>query len=331
VTGARFGEVDLDLLADYAAGVLDGAEADLVADLLQTDPRWAEAHRQLLAADAAVSADLRSAAQTPLAMPADIAARLDAAFEAASVGGTHAADGATVVSLAGARRGPRGTRRATEVRRAGGVRWQRFAAAAAVVAAVLLGLPTLARFMGGAADSATTFATDSGGTAELNEGGKAAAPEAPAMADSAAGPVLTFSGAEYDAATLSDMASVRGVPDVDFDSASGSAKTAPAPTSARNSYATPSAAPMGQSGEQVPSELARLLDPAALRACLTAVNTVRPGQAWLVDFARYEGRPALVVYVLTVAPNLRGARSAVVVGPACGLAGPDWYAEGTLD
>ncbi len=52
--------VDLDLLADYAAGVLDRPQSAEVAYLISTEPAWARAHSALVRADAAVQADLRA-------------------------------------------------------------------------------------------------------------------------------------------------------------------------------------------------------------------------------------------------------------------------------
>jgi hypothetical protein len=86
---------DLDLLADYAAGVLDGTpQAAAVAERIAADPAWAELHAALLRADEAVRADLAALPAPPI--PADIAARLDEALSAERAGSTH---GAAVVPL----------------------------------------------------------------------------------------------------------------------------------------------------------------------------------------------------------------------------------------
>ena len=63
--------------------------------------------------------------------------------------------------------------------------------------------------------------------------------------------------------------------------------------------------------------LARLEDPQALRDCLGAIVTAHGGTASAVDYARFQGRPALIVILAT------GDRHRIVVaGPACGINGP---------
>ncbi len=68
----------------------------------------------------------------------------------------------------------------------------------------------------------------------------------------------------------------------------------------------------------IPPELERLTDPVALRQCLDAIAKVLPGTATLVDFARFEGNPALVISITAGA-----ARWTFVAGPDCGIKGPD--------
>src|SRR5262249_21496326 len=55
----------------------------------------------------------------------------------------------------------------------------------------------------------------------------------------------------------------------------------------------------------------------ARAGCLNAIVREYGGRVALVDFARFEGRPALVV-ALDDAPLGGGKRLVVVVGPACG-------------
>ena len=64
----------------------------------------------------------------------------------------------------------------------------------------------------------------------------------------------------------------------------------------------------------VPEALSRLLDPSALNDCLTAVEATNGGTVSAVDFASYQGQPALIVTIDTPA-------TVVVVGPACGSPG----------
>lgn len=70
----------------------------------------------------------------------------------------------------------------------------------------------------------------------------------------------------------------------------------------------------------VPEELRRLQDPQARAACLNAVVGEYGGQVALVDYARFEGRPALVVIVDGTRLGA-GKRLVVAVGPDCGIGG----------
>ena len=71
--------------------------------------------------------------------------------------------------------------------------------------------------------------------------------------------------------------------------------------------------------EAVPTELRRLQDPVARAACLNAVVEYG-GQVALVDYARFEGRPALVVIVDGTRLGA-GKRLVIAVGPDCGIGG----------
>ncbi|HWB35470.1 MAG TPA: hypothetical protein VHA75_05525, partial [Rugosimonospora sp.] len=77
---------------------------------------------------------------------------------------------------------------------------------------------------------------------------------------------------------------------------------------------------VGQAGAQGNARdlegLARLNDPAALDTCLAAVVAAHPGTVEIVEYARFEGSPALIVLVADAA----GTRT-VVAGPDCGLPG----------
>src|SRR5688572_17417727 len=70
---------ELDLLADWSIGELTGPEADRVAVLVGTDPRWSAAHAALMQADPLVRTSLQVAAATPAMMPADVAERITSA------------------------------------------------------------------------------------------------------------------------------------------------------------------------------------------------------------------------------------------------------------
>ena len=79
-------EVDIDLLADYIGGALDGPAAAEVTRLVAEDPRWRETYELLAPGMAEVGAGLRALGAHVEPMPADVAARLDAALAAADAG-----------------------------------------------------------------------------------------------------------------------------------------------------------------------------------------------------------------------------------------------------
>ncbi|MFY1674347.1 hypothetical protein ACN27G_31090 [Plantactinospora sp. WMMB334] len=81
MTGGQFGEVDLDLLADYVGGALDGtSDENEVARLIAEDRSWAEAYTELTAAVDAVRLDLAGWAAEPTPMPSAVVDRLTAAL-----------------------------------------------------------------------------------------------------------------------------------------------------------------------------------------------------------------------------------------------------------
>ncbi|XVU25478.1 hypothetical protein ACQPZJ_51340 [Actinoplanes sp. CA-054009] len=82
MTGAaEFSGVDIDLLADYIGGALEGTpDESVVATLIADDPQWRAAYETLGGRMAMVGAELGRLAPEP--MPSDLAARLDEAFGA---------------------------------------------------------------------------------------------------------------------------------------------------------------------------------------------------------------------------------------------------------
>lgn len=96
MTGEEFSGVDIDLLADYVGGALDGTpdEAVVVA-LIVEDPSWRDAYALLSGGVATVGAQLRALDSVPEPMPADVVARLDAALLAASAGADGSPAGAS--------------------------------------------------------------------------------------------------------------------------------------------------------------------------------------------------------------------------------------------
>jgi hypothetical protein len=284
------------MLADYTAGVLDPAESAVIADLVQTHPRWRDAHDALVAAEAAVLSDLHTAAADPLTMPADVADRIDAALAAERGHGV-------VVPIEAARSRRRPNRRVLS----------RVAAAAAGIVAVAGGLTVATQFRAqdiGSGSMAEAPAMDRGAPGEaLSSGG---APEW----DSSSTVQVVATGRDYSAATAPEI--VR--------EAAAVAPPAPAAPTAQSAAETPTGgaakysilADADLTARTAGGELARLAAPAALEACLTAVGSVISGTPSVVDFARYEGAPALIILV-----RQPSSSTIVVVGPGCSPDQPD--------
>jgi hypothetical protein len=281
-------EDELDLLADFTAGVLDLADYDRVARLVATDVRGATPHDALVDADRAVRSDLRAIAG-PLEMPPDVSARLDT----------------TIAGLADQSR--RATLRSVPTQARHAARpagWRRVGptligvAAAAIVFVVGVGVVTNLQHSN----------LGSNATAGSGDMSNARGPEAQALS---AGPPIRHSGRDYKPGTLGQLAQ---------DQRGAAAPQAPAAAPTANPAPVGSAASKSASGAfDAPSPLtatdplARLADPSALRACLDAVDRAHAGTPSLVDFAEFQGTPALVIVVQQ--PN---QVIAVVVGPACG-------------
>jgi hypothetical protein len=256
-------DVDLDLLADYADGLLDADRAAEVERLVATEPAWARTLTALTAAQPEVRSALAGLAAPPV--PDDVVARLEAALSAA-------AGGADVVDLSQRRRDRRR-------------RWSRAAAATAAVAAgvaVCIGGLTTAQ------NNTRSGTSSSAGSADQ----KAAAPMI-------GGPALLSSGRNYTPDTLSSLAAESAA-------APGPAMNQ-APSSARYAAGALASAPDG---------LDRLTDRTELQTCLGLIANAQQRTPTLVDYARYQDRPALVV-ILSGA----GGREIVVVGSNCGLPG----------
>lgn len=342
MTAGGFGEVDHDLLADYVGGALDGTpEEARVARLVDEDETWAAAYALLAPAVADVRADLAAWAEPAPQMPADVIDRLVAALSNAPLpdagpldsdplhpgperpdprhpepvhgsGGGDAlpADepgagrpGGVVPAqpLGGSGRRPAGVPR-SEPGRGGATgpgrrrrRWSRVAGpvalAAVSIAAVGLGVNQFTREQradGGAADTALS---------------KPANPEAagPAATAFRAGEPTVRSGTDYTPQSLADLS----------------------PTG-RSGLVTPGAQPGVQAeGGRLPGDatgLDRLTEPAALSACIREIGAEHgsgPLVVEVVDYARFQGRPALVVRFT----DAGGARWAWVSGPECGVPG----------
>ncbi|MEU7753329.1 hypothetical protein [Micromonospora sp. NPDC049171] len=319
MTTEGFREVDDDLLADYLGGALDGTpRQEEVAELVSTDPAWAEAYALLAPALAEVRADLGRWAEPSPRMPQAIADRLGAALadagptpaetsadEDASAtfevdrpgdtapppivptqGGAGRRPAVRVPAGAGRPAAPTGPgRRRSWVRRGAPV-----ATAAIAVVALALGLNQLS--MG---------ASDDSGTTAMNAPDIAAAP-APVRTT---GPAL-HSGTNYAPQTLGDL------------------QTASSPGRATSN--TPGTQPgVEAEGDRRPSpdgsdQLARLTTEAALTTCLTSVAAEHgsaPLAVELIDYARFQGEQTLVIRFT----DATGARWAWVSGPECGVPG----------
>lgn len=268
--------------------------ADLIADLdagLLGDPEAGDvaAHIDTCptcrdGADALdrVRADL--AALPSPQLPADIAARLEAALAAAAVPSLPERRAASASRFASTRAWILAT-----------------AAAAVLVVAGGVGLVALRDGTGPAAGSAGVAGAAADRAAAKAAGGAegglgAATREAPPQSTvgAAAG---SASGRDYTAATLPPQ-----VPAILQGSASSPGPTAPVT-------------------DGVAGALARLREPAALAACVTQLTGSTAVSPLALDYARFEGQPALIVIFAAV--DDPGSVDVSVVGPGCGTTGPD--------
>ena len=287
--------VELDRLADYAAGLLDGTpQGEAVARLIATDPAWAEAYAQLTEADPRVRADL-AALRADDPVPAEVMARLEAALDEARSAGSGA--GRKVLSLDAARRRRR-------------LRWAAATAAAAGVAAFgMFGLPALR-------------GTDGGGFTSFSADGAGAPERAPAASSTGSGsaPRILASGTDYRRETLRMAVATTPLTAADTASRQGLGTDANRPQSLADADSLAAA----------PTQLRRLVEHRALDTCLTTIVAAYGGRVASVDFARFEGTPGLVVHLVSTGP---APARIVVAGPDCGLpgSGPDVRYTATVE
>jgi hypothetical protein len=280
-------EVDLDRLADFVGGALDGtSDADEVRDLIANDAGWADAYTALMSADEAVRGHLNALGGEAPAVPDDVRQRLDAALAAAAP---------PRLRLVPSERDELAARRNRRRRWTVGL-----AAAAAVLVCGSVGVAVL---------RSAPYAQNSATSSADRAGGAAAPPKAAAPAESGGAPVYS-SGRDYSPDSLRSLALLGGLnaagkspAEMQQDTGSGPG-SGPGPLRA----AEPSA---------IPSDLAPLNAPAAREACLSAIVAQYGGRVVVVDYARFQGAPALVV-LLDGASFAGGGRGAVVVGPRCG-------------
>ena len=304
MTGAEFSGVDIDLLADYVGGALDGTPDEaVVAALITEDAAWREAHTRLSGGVDAVSGQLRELGSIAEPMPADVVARLDAALLAATSIGDRQS-GATVAPAAM----EPGTDGAAPVRhlvavpsgsRSKRARRLRWAAPVGIAAGVLafVGFGFQQQFAGGVSQDAGT--TNAGAAPEQAEQPAAAL----ALPDGSV--PLTESGTDYRQDTLVQAARQRvmAAPQLDQEQTGDFRKSLPS------------------SGEAVAGspELDRLRVQAALRACIDAIEAQHGAgeiTPQTIDLARFDGAPALIVEFSTAAGSWVWAS-----GPACGTPG----------
>jgi hypothetical protein len=276
--------VDIELLADYLAGLLDAGRAAEVRHRVDTDPEWAATAAILGDADRAVTETLASTPYGRESMPADVAASIAMALRAerSQAEGLQAEGSrsepppgrSNVVPITGAR-----PSRARRLARNG---WLR---AAAAIIVILGSVSLLAQLPAQSSKSASTSGA----------GGALAAPYAARPLPTLAGVTITSTGIDYfthsGAFTLSP-----GVP---------------RPTRGING---PDLAHSPTDEPAVPEDLRRLSSADALTACLTAVRASVGGTVTSVDFARYDTAPALII---TLTPS----GTVIAVGSDCGLPG----------
>lgn len=247
---------DIDLLADFHAGLLDGTPlAEEVITRLASDPGFRDLYDALLAAEPAVEDDLASVAG-PEPMPADVAQRLEVVFSP------------QVTPL-------RPKRRHTGWLIGGG-------AVAAGVAVLTGGVVAVGVFTQTTGNQASDSA---GGEAPTSAQG----PREMAPGDIPPGTEITSSGQDYQVSTLAEQLDQQAA----------------------------------KSDQEATGELDRLTNRSELAECLDLLSNDSPSR---VDFARFEGGPALVVTWRRTGTTYDVA----IVGPDCGLAGSDLRYRGTV-
>jgi hypothetical protein len=297
--------IDLDRLADFVGGALDGTpDADAVRHLIATDAGWAEAYESLLAADAVVQAELGSltagtltasgltasgltasglTAASDESMPADVVVRLERLLTDLPPLTSPAPATGTVVQL-------------DDVRR----RRRRFTIALSTAAAVIaVGFASIVVVPLLAGESAKT----------ASSGRDSAA--APALATAPSGDIVVLAtGVDYRPETLGTALRTETASGYGFRAQDKSAPDQGASTVAGTPYSVPGVSPA----------LAQLTDPVTRAACIAAIVATYGGRVTLIDLARFQGAPAATVLVEGAAAGA-GHTLAVVVGGTCGQTG----------
>jgi len=321
--------VELDRLADYAAGVLDGTpQAEEIARLIATDAAWTVAYVELVDADRTVRDELAALRTVDEPMPGDVASRLDAALAAAGRPASEQVREGTHQRPAGVHRAgrpqpstrPGSTDRPTPAdqpspagrpssdrpqsrtdsrtpgsaararrRRRG---WTLVAVAVGVLALGGIGVPVMTEAL---RSRGTSSESSSESHAQL--GRDAAEQASGAAAPGVRAPVLLASGSNYSAADLTALA-------VDK-----SRSTGMPPGAAADATVSPQ-----WNAALVPPALSGLVDLRTRSECLQRLTAAYGGFVDTVDFARFEGEPALVVMLVDAAAR---PTRVVVAGPRC--------------
>lgn len=292
MSAGEFHDVDRDLLADYVGGALEGTpDHARVARLIHEEPAWAEAYHALITATQAVRADLAAWGAHAEPMPPDVAERLTAALRHADRHPPRDDRAPLRIPVARTPQRPPDTRPAPPPASPGsprrgashaGRRWVRWGIPGAIAA----GMSALVAL------GVTHLLDEPDDTTLAGRDGVHGSATAPAR--------VTTSGSDYTAATLPRLAAL----------AAADSSSQPLAAEAESMTTTP--------GEQ----LRPFVDAALLAACLEDVATEHghgPIKVHVVDFAAFEGHPALVV----VFTNATGERWVWVAGPDCGHGGAD--------
>jgi hypothetical protein len=290
--------VDIDRLADYIGGALDGPEEAAVAQLIADDPRWRETYELLAPGMTAVGEQLSALGTTSDPMPADLAVRLEEALSS-PIARPTVIDPALTTPTEPHVQPVRGDRHLSSVPGTGAshrsrprrrARWAvPIAAAAGLLAFAGFGLDYLAGQTGGSDNAEGTAAGSADHAAPMMGSDAAGREAAPTLREDQ----ILRSGTNYTSASLA---------------------TAPIQSFSASKHA---AAPQADTASgQLMDGLARLTDRTSLQACIAAIAQVHAAGQILVetvDYARYDDRPALVVRLTS-----DGATWAYATGPDCG-------------
>jgi hypothetical protein len=266
--------VDIDLLADYIGGALDGTPQEpKVRELISTDPAWRQAAADLTLALDLVAIDLQVTAAAPDPMPADLITRFDELLAGPQFA---AAAGPAARSGVGERVVPRAKARRRRLARWGGPIVIAAGIATVVGGALLTGQSNESSPLADAPANEQTWNADIG---------------VPTVA----------SGANFTREQVSNTAANAAL------------------------QSTPGVAPRltldaaeGTLDPSVPAELTALRAEPRLARCLELVTAQVPGAVRLVDFARFEDAPALIIAISAADDDW-----AFVAGADCGVTDTD--------